>query len=603
MRLRATCSYPSRETHPSSDTLQLQHTAMINYAPIYSTSRALVIGINKYKHVSPLAFARNDAEGIRNTLVQRFGFALEHITTLLDEEASYSAIRSAFLRFTNSGTDHDDRLLVFFAGHGHTITGRRGEIGYLVPSDGRTDDLATLIRWDDLTKNGDLIRAKHILYVMDACYGGLAVTRNLQQGTKRFLKDMLARHSRQVITAGKADEVVSDAGGPRAGHSVFTGHLLDALEGDVVRQEGPVTANRAMAYVYHKVSGDPNSHQTPHFGFLDGDGDFLFDSDVLDSLQDEAGSESDLLVSVAPYPLTPKERVPEATELVKEYLSEPRFRIRLDDLFSQEVRVVVSQLTPVQFPTSGIVPSGESLGERTQSYFKTTAQLQRVCTLLARWGVSEDHKTLLRKAVAQLAPIDLVEGYTVWSDLRWFPAMLVSFSSGIGAVAQGNYTMLQALLSVRVANPRTGLPSEPLLVVMMDQWRSLVSTGIFKTMVGYEKHYVPDREFLFKLLQPLVEELLFLGPDYEAAFDRFEALLALSYIDQTFERNDTSGFALPGRYAYKRGRRGDPYAMLLQEATQQGENWPVTRDGVFSSLKRFLEVHARHQTFINGLHW
>lgn len=57
----------------------------------------------------------------------------------------------------------DDRLLVFFAGHGATVQGARGNIGYLVPVDGSLGDKSTLIRWDDLTRNADIIPAKHIL--------------------------------------------------------------------------------------------------------------------------------------------------------------------------------------------------------------------------------------------------------------------------------------------------------------------------------------------------------------------------------------------------------------------------------------------------------
>ena len=96
----------------------------------------------------------------------------------------------------------------------------------------------------------------------------------------RFLRDMLQRFSRQVLTAGKADETVADANGPRPGHSIFTGHLLDALEGGAA-SEGMITASGVMAYVYQKVSRDQYSRQTPHYGFFDGDGDFVFASDAL----------------------------------------------------------------------------------------------------------------------------------------------------------------------------------------------------------------------------------------------------------------------------------------------------------------------------------
>lgn len=54
-------------------------------------------------------------------------------------------------------------------------SGVKGEVGYLVPYDADMADYSTFIRWDELTRNAELVRAKHILFVMDACYGGLAV--------------------------------------------------------------------------------------------------------------------------------------------------------------------------------------------------------------------------------------------------------------------------------------------------------------------------------------------------------------------------------------------------------------------------------------------
>ena len=167
------------------------------------------------------------------------------------------------------------RLLVFFAGHGTTVPSSRGPVGYLVPVDGRLDDKSTLIRWDDLTRNADIIPAKHILFVMDACYSGLAIQRAGQLGERCFVTDMLQRQSRQVITAGKADEVVADGGGPTGENSIFTGYLLEGLHGKAADDGGVITASNLMNYAYRKVSTDSRSHQTPHFGHIDGDGDFI----------------------------------------------------------------------------------------------------------------------------------------------------------------------------------------------------------------------------------------------------------------------------------------------------------------------------------------
>lgn len=157
------------------------------YQPNYHKSWALIIGINKYQKASPLSFARNDAEAIHRTLIEKFAFQEENITLLLDETATRATVLDSFIQLVQGSVNPNDRVFVFFAGHGHTFTGKRGEVGYLVPVDGTPENLATLIRWDELTRNADLIPAKHVLFIMDACYGGLALTRSAGPGRARFL--------------------------------------------------------------------------------------------------------------------------------------------------------------------------------------------------------------------------------------------------------------------------------------------------------------------------------------------------------------------------------------------------------------------------------
>ena len=149
-------------------------------------------------------------------------------------------------------------------------------MGYLVPVDGDCTALETRIMWDELTRKADLIPAKHLLFVTDACYRGLGLIRTILPGARRFLKDMLGRYCRQVLTAGKADGVVADSGGPLVGHSVFTGHLLEGPRGKAAQRDVIISAQGLMAYVYERVSRDHHSRQTPHFGHIDGDGDLIF---------------------------------------------------------------------------------------------------------------------------------------------------------------------------------------------------------------------------------------------------------------------------------------------------------------------------------------
>lgn len=266
----------------------------MKYQPRYNDSWALVIGINKYRHVGPLEIARADAESIRDVLVQRLRFPAANITMLLDARATRARIMEKFLSYEN--LDPDDRLIVFFAGHGSTVSARRGPVGHLVPVDGNPADKSTLIRWDDLTRNADIIPAKHILFIMDACYSGLAIQRSGKAGERRFVTDMLQRPSRQVITAGKADETVADGGGPTGANSIFTGYLLQGVEGAAADEGGVITASNLMNFAYKKVATDSRSHQTPHFGHIDGDGDFIL---WMPEAEPSVVSRPDFLVSSA----------------------------------------------------------------------------------------------------------------------------------------------------------------------------------------------------------------------------------------------------------------------------------------------------------------
>jgi Caspase domain len=122
-----------------------------------------VIGINEYQHTNPLEIARADAEAIRDVLIRDFNFPKKNVCTLLDSQATRARIMQKFLSYESLSPD--DRLLVYFAGHGSTVEGSRGPIGYLVPVDGELKNKSSLIRWDELTRNADIIPAKHILLV------------------------------------------------------------------------------------------------------------------------------------------------------------------------------------------------------------------------------------------------------------------------------------------------------------------------------------------------------------------------------------------------------------------------------------------------------
>ena len=60
---------------------------------IYDNSYALVIGIDKYENVKNLDYAVDDANSIKNLLVEKFSFPSDNIILLLNKKATYTKIK------------------------------------------------------------------------------------------------------------------------------------------------------------------------------------------------------------------------------------------------------------------------------------------------------------------------------------------------------------------------------------------------------------------------------------------------------------------------------------------------------------------------------
>ena len=248
---------------------------------IYDNSYALIIGIDKYQNVRSLDYAVKDAEDIQSMLVDRFHFKEDDIVLLKDEEATKASIIQEFSNITKqAGTN--DRIIIFFAGHGETEDlPDGGEMGYLLPVDGNKTDLyVSAIEMNAIQTMSLRSEAKHILYLIDACYGGIASVgaRGLDaQVTTDYLEKITHYKSRQIITAGGRNEKVIEKA--EWGHSAFTKNLLSGL-GDSkadADSDGIITAQELGTYLRKQVTIDSENQQTPvkrRFG--NDEGEFIF---------------------------------------------------------------------------------------------------------------------------------------------------------------------------------------------------------------------------------------------------------------------------------------------------------------------------------------
>jgi peptidoglycan/xylan/chitin deacetylase (PgdA/CDA1 family)/tetratricopeptide (TPR) repeat protein len=248
----------------------------------YRDSWAVIIGINDYEHWPKLRYAVNDANGIEEVLTGKFGFKKENIRKLLNGDATRQRIMQVLGdELTDSNkVQREDRVFFFFAGHGTTRTFEDGrQVGFIVPVDADQNNyVSTAISMAQIREASDLIPAKHVYFVMDSCYSGLALSRGSGAYAKdrSYLEEITRRTARQILTAGGADQQVADDG-PN-GHSVFTWAVLQGLQGEAdLDGNGVITASELGAYVSPIVAKFAN--QTPAVGNLVGSegGEFVFE--------------------------------------------------------------------------------------------------------------------------------------------------------------------------------------------------------------------------------------------------------------------------------------------------------------------------------------
>lgn len=570
----------------------------------YSNSRALIIGINQYKNASPLSYAVSDAQEIHEVLINELGFPKENITCLIDSDATKDQILRAFLGLTSADIGLDERIFVFYAGHGHTRTGIRGEIGFLVPYDADMEDFSTFIRWDELTRNAELIRAKHMLFLMDACYGGLALTRNVAPGSARFLKDMLLRYSRQVLTAGKADEVVADSGGPLPNHSVFTGHLIEGIRGKATDENGVLTANGLMSYVYKKVASDKNSNQTPHYGYFDGDGDLVLKAPHLSELAEAENKDLDSLL-VIPFPEEDfsRDTTQEKVRKIKSLLANDSSSIELHDLAVEEVRRFLTTTSEDHFKAQGQYSKDELL-ERVSKYENVSADLSVIAACIAYWA-RPIHNAILQKIfVRSTDRLETEGGLVAWISLRWYPLILQLYCSGVAAVDAKRYDSLANIFYATLGASEYKSHDEQFVEAVSNGILELARADTFKQLPGHERHYTPMSEYLFKIIQPRLDDILFIGKNYERSFDEFEVLFALTVADIR-KQQGKSLWGPIGRFGWKQQRNDNgPLTRIVTEARNKGTDWEPIKAGLFGGKpERFNDVATEFQQIVSRLNW
>ena len=169
-------------------------TLSIEYRKRPTRVWAVIIGINRYKHLPRLRYAVNDAQAFHRYLIEVNGVPREQIWLLLDEEATLDRIRSVLGTQLRRQVEKDDMVIVFLAGHGTTERDASSLDGdglekYILPHNADPKDLyATGLPMNEIARVFQRLGSERLVFITDTCYSGASGGRtNPVTGTRASL--------------------------------------------------------------------------------------------------------------------------------------------------------------------------------------------------------------------------------------------------------------------------------------------------------------------------------------------------------------------------------------------------------------------------------
>ncbi len=236
-----------------------------------------------------------------------------------------------------------------------------------------------------------------------------------------------------------------------------------------------------------------------------------------DDLAEKVGLQADLTL---PDPRSVELMVASA----KKYVSNADHRIRLHDLIIQEVRCLGEIDLPVSNAMSN--PTEAEFAKWLERLEGRLEPLARIFGILGRWGGAEEAEVALG-IVRSYAERPTGGGLTHIVELPKYPAIVLSYAYGLGALAAGCLPAVHRLWTLPVTAPNSDL--EPFVKHhFLEQWQS-GRHGLWNLLTesSGQRFLAPLSEHLHSLFLGWSADYVISAQAFTALFDGFELLAGL----------------------------------------------------------------------------
>lgn len=287
-------------------------------------------------------------------------------------------------------------------------------------------------------------------------------------------------------------------------------------------------------------------------------------------------------------------------EKVKILLASETKLIELHDFIVEEIKNFLAATCDDKFSSQGQL-TNEELRDRITKYEEEINDLALVTACISYWA-RPSHKSILQKIIARSTDCLNLQGggSQLLIYLRWYPLIVGLYCAGITSIDGKRFDSLANILySTTYSLMQQGTHAFFAEAIANGISMLLLNTYIFKLLPGCENDFTPMSKHLSKILQPKLEDIFFIGKNYEKSFDEFEVFFALVVSDLNKQRGG-SDLGPIGRFGWKHRRGRGPLDCIVEEASNLGDNWEPIRAGLFGgSYDRFKSIADDFRKLLN----
>ena len=298
-----------------------------------------------------------------------------------------------------------------------------------------------------------------------------------------------------------------------------------------------------------------------------------------------------------PHPLSTEA----AVASLKRYIPDPRYRIQLSDLIDNTVERVVEVTSGEAFAVQGgPTPTRESITARVRSYEATCSTLLAMAMVGGFWAEKE-HYHMWQRALERLGLKKSISGTILWLELQRYPATLLLYALGLGAVEADRLQFLKRMFAATLREKhQTDVPA----VQILPPW-CLFSNGgqVLQILEGMEKRYAPLNDWIHEALRPYAERIIPDNDRYTLVFDKLEILMALNYAYHKDEKGEWYRAPL-GAFGYRVANRTRIMQEIEESLSTKREESPFVTCGIFGDTAEACKQGlAALKDFVPKLGW